>query len=519
MGVIKVIDINTVLLVSIPLIIGGFAIGYSIRSRLSRNLIAAAEEEAKKIIDEGSSEASKGRSESLSKVHKEISRRRSDFELEDKEQRVLIQANEKRLQKKHEVLSQKQESLVEREEHLTEKEKILDETRGNIDKLICNKRYALEKLAEMTSEQARGVLLDKTVHEAKYDVGQRIKRDETEIRDSSNKIATEIISIAIQRCGGGFVEEPETPPVVIANDDMRQKLLGKDGKHIKLLQTLTGVEWTIDSERQVVVFTSPDSVKREIARLVGQKVLAEPRVHPHKIEEIYEKVRKEINAQIQEEAATAMAAAEVKGLHPELVRLLGRLKYRTSYGQNVLAHSVEVARLAGGMAAEIGANSTLARRAGLLHDIGKALDHEIEGSHVLIGVDYAKKYGESPQVIHCIAAHHGDEEIDSIEASLVMSSDTLSAGRPGARRETLESYIKRVEALESMASSFEGVDKAYAIHAGREIRVLVKPEKVSDSAAETLSKKVARRFEEELEYPGQIRVVVVRETRVVDYAR
>lgn len=496
-----------------------FAVGYTTRARRTVGLMDRAREEADRSADEGLSEAARARDESFSKASSEIARRRADFEHEDREQRSLVQANEKRLQKKHEILSQRQEHLTSREAVIIETEQALSRLRESIDSVIGSKRRVLEETSGMSSEGARAVLLDKAAMEAKQDSSLRVKRAEADTKEISQKLAAEVIATAIQRCSGGYIDEPETPPVFIPTDEIRNRIVGRDGKHLKLLQSLTGVEWSIDPERNSLVFSSPDCVRREIARSVAQRLLNESRLHPHKIEDIYDKVRKETNVLMNEDGQRALAAADVKGLHPELVRLLGRLRFRTSYGQNVLTHSIEVARLAGAMAAELGGNAVMARRAGLLHDIGKALDHELEGSHVVIGVDVARKYGESPEITHCIGAHHGDEEFQTIEASFVSSADTLSAGRPGARRETLESYIKRVEALESMASSFDGVDKAYAIHAGREIRVLVKPERVSDEAAGTLSSLVARKLESELEYPGQIRVVVVRETRAVDHAK
>lgn len=510
---------NVFIIIVLALLVLAFALGYLRRAKLSAAILHKARLEADGFISAELKDVSLYKEENYERIAAEIARRRLDFEADDNEQRSIIQVNEKRLQKKQEVLSVKQEQVAAREADISRTESSLSVVRTTIDSLFVESRSILEKLAGMTASEAKAVLLDNTAMETKQDCAARIKRVESDMREYSNKASAEVITTAIQRCSAGHVDEPDTPSVPLLNDEVKLRLLGRDGKNLKQLQNLTGVEWGIDPERGVLVFTSHDCVKREIARMMAQRLVAETRIHSHKIQDTYDKVRKEINSLILDEGQRAIVAADIKGLHPDLVKLLGRLQFRTSYGQNVLVHSVEVSRLAGAMAAELGANTTLARRAGLLHDIGKALDHELEGSHVLIGVDIARKHNESREVIHCIAAHHGDEEFESIEASLVSSADTLSAGRPGARRETLESYIKRVEALELMASSFEGVDKAYAIHAGREVRVLVKPEKVSDESAALLSSLVARKLEDELEYPGQIRVVVVRETRAIDYAK
>lgn len=426
---------------------------------------------------------------------------------------------ERRLTQKEESLDRKIESIERKEENLNKKDEEIDKVREQVQELHAKQLAELERLSGLTSDEARVILLANIEDEIKHEAAMLIKEIESQAKEEGEKRARDIISQAIQRCAADHVAETTVTVVALPNDEMKGRIIGREGRNIRTLETLTGIDLIIDDTPEAVILSGFDPIRRETARLALEKLILDGRIHPARIEEMVEKARKEVENQIREAGEQATFETAVHGLHPELVKLLGRLKYRTSYGQNVLKHSIEVSHLAGLMAAELGVDITLAKRAGLLHDIGKAIDHETEGPHVTIGADLCKKYKESPAIIHAVAAHHGDEEAKTIEAVLVQAADAISAARPGARRETLESYIKRLEKLEAITNSFEGVEKSFAIQAGREVRVMVKPDKIDDLSAVRLVRDIAKRIEDELEYPGQIKVMVIRETRAVEYAK
>ena len=416
-------------------------------------------------------------------------------------------------------MDKKSESMEKKEELLVRKEGEVAKVREKIDQLHERQLAELERISELTYDDAKELLLANVKNEVKHETAQLIKTLEEEAKEEAEQKSLEIISLAIQRCAADHVAETTVSVVSLPNDEMKGRIIGREGRNIRAIETLTGVDLIIDDTPEAVILSCFDPIRREVARLALEKLIVDGRIHPARIEEMVEKARKEVNQKIREAGEQATYEAGVHGLHPEMIKILGRLRYRTSYGQNVLRHSIEVSQLAGIMAAELGVDVTLARRGGLVHDIGKALDHDLEGTHVSIGVDVAKKYGESKTVINCIASHHGDEEATSVEAVLVAAADAISAARPGARRETLENYLKRLAKLEEIAKSFNGVEECFAIQAGREIRVMVKPEKLSEDDCVILVHDVARRIELELEYPGQIKVVIIRETRMVDYAK
>jgi len=409
--------------------------------------------------------------------------------------------------------------LEKKEEALIIKEKELEEKESKINELYDQQLKELERLSGLTSEEAKELLLNDVKKEVDYEAAMLIREMESRLKEESDKKAREIISYAIQKCAVDYVAESTVTVVSLPNDEMKGRIIGREGRNIRTLETLTGIDLIIDDTPEAVVLSGFDPIRREIARIALEKLITDGRIHPARIEEMVEKAKKEVNNLIREEGEQAAFEAGVHGIHSELIRYLGRLKYRTSYGQNVLKHSIEVAKLAGAMAAELGVNVKVAKRAGLLHDIGKAVDHEIEGPHVDIGVELARKYKESNEVIHCIAAHHGDVEPRTVEAVLVQAADAISAARPGARRETLEAYIKRLEKLEEIANSFEGIEKSYAIQAGRELRIMVKPEELDDNQIVLIAREIVKKIEEELDYPGQIKVNVIRETRAIEYAK
>lgn len=481
--------------------------------------LASAEKEAQRIIAEAEKVAEAKKKEAVLEAKEEVFRLKKEAEQENKERRMEIQRLERRLLQKEEALDRKIENIEKKEEALNKKEAELDRMREELSRLIEQHRSELERISGLSSEEAKEILLAEVEKEVRQETAMLIKEIETQAREEADKRAREIITQAIQRCAADHVAETTVTVVNLPNDEMKGRIIGREGRNIRTLETLTGVDLIIDDTPEAVILSGFDPIRREVARIALEKLILDGRIHPARIEEMVEKAQREVENQIREQGEQAAFEVGVHGLHPELVRLLGRLKFRTSYGQNVLKHSIEVAQLAGLMAAELGVDVQLAKRAGLLHDIGKAVDHEVEGPHVTIGAELAKKYRESPEVIHAIAAHHGDIEPKTIEAVLVQAADAISAARPGARRETLEAYIKRLEKLEEIANSFEGVEKSYAIQAGREIRVMVKPEKVDDIAAVKLVREIAKKIESELEYPGQIKVVVIREVRAVDYAK
>ena len=479
----------------------------------------SAKNQAKQIVNDAYKSAEGKKREALLEAKEEILKAKNDHEREVRERRAELQRQEHRLQQKEENLDRKTENMEKREEQLAAKLLRLDETQAQAEKLKQEQVEALERISGFTSEEAKHYLLDQLEADVTHESAMKIKEIEARCKEEADTKAREIVSLAIQRCAADHVAEATVSVVPLPNDEMKGRIIGREGRNIRTLETLTGVDLIIDDTPEAITVSCFDPVRREIARLALEKLILDGRIHPARIEEMVEKAKREVDATIKAEGERAIFETNVHGLHPELVKLLGRMRYRTSYGQNVLNHSIEVSHLAGLLAAEIGANVTEAKRAGLLHDLGKAIDHEVEGSHVQIGVELARKYRESENIIHAIAAHHNDIEPKTIVACLVQAADAISAARPGARRENLENYIKRLETLEEITSSFPGVEKSYAIQAGREVRIMVKPEQVSEDQMVLLARDIAKKIEEELEYPGQIKVNLLRETKAVEYAK
>ena len=497
----------------------GIGAGYFVRKNISEAKIGEADSLAKNIIDQANKDAETMKKEKLQEAKEEIHKFRSDAEKENRERRSELQKYERRVIQKEESLDRKQQSIESKESNLNQKLRAVDEKQKEVEAIKVKQLEKLEDISGITSEKAKDIILSNAEKEVRHEMSIMIKEIETQAKEDAEKKSREIIGYAIQKCAADHVAETTVTVVNLPNDEMKGRIIGREGRNIRTLETLTGIDLIIDDTPEAVILSGFDPIRREIARIALEKLISDGRIHPARIEEMVEKAKKEVENIIKEYGEQAIFETGVHSLHPELVKLLGRLNYRTSYGQNVLKHSIEVAHIAGIMAAEIGADIKLAKRAGLLHDIGKAVDHEMEGTHVEIGMDLLRRYKESKDVIHAMSTHHGDYEPQTVEAVLVTAADAISAARPGARRETLEAYIKRLEKLEEIANSYDGVDKSYAIQAGREIRIMVKPEKINDEEIHLLARDITKKIEDELEYPGQIKVSIIRETRAVEYAK
>ena len=502
----------------VALVIGLFA-GYVLRKSIGEKEIGSAEQKAQNILLDAETSAENKQKEMILEAKEEAHKLRSDVEKEIRDRRNEINKTEKRIQGKEENIDRKMNSIERREQELTKKEHSMQEKHKEIDEYLQKQVEELEKISGYSREEARHLLLEEIEKDVRKDASAMITQVEAEAKEEADKRAKDIITLAIQRCAADQVAESTVSVVQLPNDDMKGRIIGREGRNIRAIEPLTGVDLIIDDTPEAVILSGFDPIRREIAKIALEKLIVDGRIHPARIEEMVQKATKEVNNIIKEEGEQACFETGVHNLNPEMVKLLGRLKYRTSYGQNVLKHSIEVSLLAGLMASELGYDTRLAKRAGLLHDIGKSIDHEVEGTHVEIGVNICKKYKEPWKVINAVEAHHGDTEPTTMEAVLVSAADALSAARPGARRETLESYIKRLETLETIANSTKGVERSYAIQAGREIRIIVKPNQVKDNEVPMLARDVAKKIESELEYPGHIKVNVIRETRAVDYAK
>ena len=506
----------------IALVIGcviGFPLGIRHRKNVSEREISSAEEEAKRIINEAIKSAESKKREAMLEAKEEILKSRSEYEKEEKSRRADLQRQENRLQQKEESLERKIEANEKKEESLAQKHAALDKENEEIKIIKRSQTEMLERISGFTADEAKQYLIDQVEAEVTHETALKIKEVESRMKEECEARAREVVAQAIQRCAADQVAEMTVSVVPLPNDEMKGRIIGREGRNIRTIETLTGVDLIIDDTPEAITVSCFEPVRREIARLALEKLISDGRIHPTHIEEMVEKARREVEAVIKSEGERVVFECGVRNLHPELVKMLGRLHYRTSYGQNVLQHSVEVSHIAGMMAAELGADVQAAKRAGLLHDLGKSIDHEMEGTHVALGVEFARKYKEKEEIIHAIEAHHNDVEPKTIIACLVQAADAISAARPGARRENLENYIKRLEQLESITGSYPGVDKAYAIQAGREVRVMVKPEQVNEDQMVILARDLAKKIEEEMEYPGQIKVHVLRETKVVEYAK
>ena len=507
------------ILVAVVMFIVGSLFGYQRRKATAEREIGSAEEEATRIVNDAYKSAESKKREALVEAKEEILKARNEYEQEEKERRADLQKQERRLQQKEENLDRKTENMEKKEEHLANRLAKLEATQAEAERIKQEQVDTLERISGFTAEEAKTYLLDQLEADVTHESAMKIKEIEARFKDEADTKAREIISLAIQRCAADHVAEATVSVVPLPNDEMKGRIIGREGRNIRTLETLTGVDLIIDDTPEAITVSCFDPVRREIARLALEKLILDGRIHPARIEEMVEKARREVENTIKAEGERAVFECGVRNLHPELVKMLGRLHYRTSYGQNVLQHSIEVSHIAGMMASELGADVQAAKRAGLLHDLGKAVDHELEGTHVSLGVEFARKYKEREDIIHAIEAHHNDVEPRTVVACLVQAADAISAARPGARRENLENYIKRLEQLETITGSYPGVDKAYAIQAGREVRVMVRPEQVSEDQMVILARDLAKKIEEEMEYPGQIKVHVLRETKVIEYAK
>ena len=496
-----------------------FLAGIRYRKKVAEKEIGSAEDEARRLVNDAIKAGENKKREMLVEAKEEIHKSRTESEKENKERRAELQKQERRLQQKEESLDKKMDSFERKEEDLRKKQQQIAATQEEVNLIKKSQLEMLEKLSGLSQEEAKNYLLQNIESEVRHESAMKIKEIEAQYKEDADKLAREIISIAIQRCAADHTAEATVSVVPLPNDEMKGRIIGREGRNIRTLETITGVDLIIDDTPEAITVSSFDPVRREIARLALEKLITDGRIHPTRIEDMVEKARREVDRVIKQEGERATFETGIHNLHPELIKLLGRQKYRTSYGQNVLNHSIEVAHIAGLLASELGVDVQLAKRAGLLHDLGKSVDHEMEGSHVQLGVELARKYKESPAVIHAIEAHHGDVEPRTIVACLVQAADAISASRPGARRENVENYIRRLEKLETLTGSYPGVEKAYAIQAGREVRIMVKPEEVSEDNMILLARDLAKKIESELEYPGQIKVNVIRETKAVEYAK
>ena len=515
--------IGIVIAVAVVLVIVSAVISHFVTvSNLKKNAeskIGNAENKEREIIDDAVKTAEAKKKESLLEIKEESIKNKNELERESKERRSELQRYEKRVLSKEEALDKRSEAIEKREASFTAKEEQLKQREKKVDELSQQRVQELERISGLTSEQAKEYLLKTVEEDVKHDTAKMIKEMEAQAKEEADKKAKECVVTAIQRCAADHVAETTISVVQLPNDEMKGRIIGREGRNIRTLETLTGVELIIDDTPEAVVLSGFDPIRREVARIALEKLIVDGRIHPARIEEMVEKAQKEVDSMIREEGESAALEVGVHGIHPELIKLLGRMKFRTSYGQNALKHSIEVAQLSGLLAGEIGLDVRVAKRAGLLHDIGKSIDHDVEGSHIQIGVDLCRKYKESATVINAVEAHHGDVEPESLIACVVQAADTISAARPGARRETLETYTNRLKQLEDIANQFKGVEKSFAIQAGREIRIMVVPEQVSDADMVLLARDIAKQVEFELEYPGQIKVNVIRESRVTDYAK
>ena len=511
-----------IILIVVGTVVGlaaGFGFGIVYRKKVAEREIGSAEQEATRLINEAIRSGESRKKEMLLEAKDEIHKSRTEYEKEVKERRAELSKQERRLQQKEETLDKKADAFERKEEDLAKKLENLAQTQAEVEQIKRLQMNELEKISGLTQEQAKQFLLQSVEDEVRHETAMKIKEIEQQMKDEAEDRAREVIATAIQRCAADHAAETTVSVVALPNDEMKGRIIGREGRNIRTLETITGVDLIIDDTPEAITVSSFDPVRREIARLALEKLIADGRIHPTRIEDMVEKARKEVDRVIREEGERACYETGVHNLNPELVKILGRQKYRTSYGQNVLNHSIEVAHIAGLMAAELGLDVAMAKRAGLLHDLGKSIDHEVEGSHVQLGADMARKYKENPIVVNAIEAHHGDVEPKSIIAVLVQAADAVSAGRPGARRENVENYIRRLQKLEELTGSFPGVEKAFAIQAGREVRIMVKPEVVTEDNMILLARDMAKKIEAELEYPGQIKINVIRETKAVEYAK